>query len=199
MTQWILSLLPTAYVVRRKGNVFTCVCPSIHPSVCPQGGTPARSSWQGGTPARSSQGGTPTRGSAWGTPSQVRMGDIPAKGCLPGVPPAKSGWEYPSWGHLPGVPPSPGQDGIPQPGGDHTGYPPSQVGIGDTPARRAPTQGTPHQVRMGVPQPGSACLGYPQPGQDGSTPARGHLPGVPPARSGQGYSSHGCLPGVPPS
>ena len=30
--------LPPACVVRREGNVLTCVCPSIHQSVCPQGG-----------------------------------------------------------------------------------------------------------------------------------------------------------------
>ena len=36
---WIIclqaQLLPPAYVVRREGNVLTCVCPSV----CPQGGT----------------------------------------------------------------------------------------------------------------------------------------------------------------
>ena len=35
-----MPLLPPAYIVRREGNVLTCVCPSIHQSVCPQGGYP---------------------------------------------------------------------------------------------------------------------------------------------------------------
>ena len=56
-----LQLLPTAYVVRREGNVFTRVCPSIHQSVCAHLGG-------GGTPARSSPGGYPLPGG--GTPCQ---------------------------------------------------------------------------------------------------------------------------------
>ena len=57
------SSLPTAYVVRREGNVFTCVCPSIHPSNCLStlgGGVPQPGPGWGWYP---SQGGT-----QWGVP-----------------------------------------------------------------------------------------------------------------------------------
>ena len=74
----------------------------------------------------------------------------------------------PARGRPPGVPqPRPGQDGVPQPGGTHLGYPqPGQDG------------GT---------QLGGTFSGCPNPNQVrmGSTPARGYLPGVPPARSEQ--------------
>ena len=79
-----LSFLPTAYVVRREGNVFTRVCPSIHQSVCPhlgRGGTPA----QGGTPPRVS----PVRpGWGWGVPPQSDLaGGTPAGGYPTSGPP----------------------------------------------------------------------------------------------------------------
>ena len=120
----LFFLLPTAYVVRREGNVFTRVCPSIHLSVH-RGGTPPdqvgggypSQVQPGGTPARSSWGlphlarGVPQSGSAWGggTPARSRQGGTPASRCPPGVPqPGQDG------GYL--------SQGVPTPG-----YPPGQV------------------------------------------------------------------------
>ena len=42
------TFLPPAYVVRQEGNVLTRVCPSIHQSVCPQGGESVSRLSQGG-------------------------------------------------------------------------------------------------------------------------------------------------------
>ena len=137
------SLLSTAYVVRREGNIFTRVCPSIHPSVCSHlgGGTLARSrsSWGGGrdTPVRSTLGGVPLVG---GTPPQVPPGQgVPHRrypsldlagwgdtncwgGTPPWVPPIGPGWgvppaggRYPTSG-IP-LPPSDLVRGVPLPGG----------------------------------------------------------------------------------
>ena len=75
------QLLPPAYVVRREGNVLTRVCPSIHPSVCPQGGTPP--------------------GLEGGYPTQVRIRGVPWPGLDGGVP--KVGYPLPrqGWGTPP--------------------------------------------------------------------------------------------------
>ena len=61
-----MSLLPPGYVVRREGNVLTCVCPSV----CPQA--------EGGTPR-------------YLPPSQVSMGGGGTPRYL--SPAARSGWE----------------------------------------------------------------------------------------------------------
>ena len=58
-------LLPPAYVVRREGHVLTRVCPSIHDSVCPQGGG-GQSSVQLGGGVRSSGVGGEVRSSRRG-------------------------------------------------------------------------------------------------------------------------------------
>ena len=62
------QLLPPAYVVRREG-VLTRVCPSIHDSVCPQGG--------GGSVLSSARGGG--SGPAGGGGDQVQVGGGLAK------------------------------------------------------------------------------------------------------------------------
>ena len=91
------KLLPTAYVVRREGNVFTRFCPSIHPSVCPPGrGTPPGQT--GGYP-NGEYPGYPLARSGWGVPwpgqdrdpppGQVRMGELP-QGVI-WVPPPETG------------------------------------------------------------------------------------------------------------
>ena len=69
--QVVLSL-PTAYVVRREGNVFTRVCPSIILSV--HGGVPWPGPAGGGYPSQVQVGGG-------GTPS-VLAGGTPARGVL---------------------------------------------------------------------------------------------------------------------
>ena len=84
--------LPPAYVVGREGNVLTRVCPSIHPSICPQG-------VGGGYPypimlcnisqnAMGQPGGYPARSSQGGYPGQVQLGGVPWPGGIPcwGVP-----------------------------------------------------------------------------------------------------------------
>ena len=115
-----LHLLPTAYVVRREGNVLTRVCPSFRlstprgvpwPGPGRKGGTPARSSWvphlgyspsdlAGGTPAR----GYPTSG----TPHLTWLGGTPAGGystlgtphqTWPGVPLQGRGYPIPGTPH----------------------------------------------------------------------------------------------------
>ena len=134
-----LSLfLPTAYIVRREGNVFTRVCPSIHLFV------------HGGYPGQVQPGG--------GYPSQVQLGvphlryppvrpgqEVP----LLGVPhlgyPIRIGWGYPCWGK--GYP----YWGVPHlAGGYPTLGPPHQTWLGG---------GTPPWVTDGVlDTPRSVCL-----------------------------------------
>ena len=84
--------LPPAYVVRREGNVLTCVCPSIHQSVRPQVGYPypimlcnITQNSMGQTP----RGGT-LPGPPRGVPFQVQLGGYPAGGV-----PCQG---YPAWG-----------------------------------------------------------------------------------------------------
>ena len=105
------SSLPPAYVVRREGNVLTCICPSIHQSVCPRegGGVPishnalqhfpechGAATVEGGVPCQVQPGGT----LLGGYPARSRQGE----GCPGGgggggwgctlvryTPPARSG------------------------------------------------------------------------------------------------------------
>ena len=143
---YVERLLPTAFAVQREGNVFTRVCPSIHPSVCPRGGGGYPSQvqleggrgypsqvqpWGGGVSRPGPDGGgalargRPPQGTPLG-PGQD--GGTPARGApTPGSPQARSGWGYPSQGgHPPRVAPVARSGwGVPQPGG-HTppGTPP---------------------------------------------------------------------------
>ena len=86
----------------REGNVLTSVCPSIHPSVCPQGGwvryPPGGSGTPGGVPGTPPGGrglGTPLGGSGY-PPWGVR---VPPGGVLgSGYPP----WGCPGSGYSPG-------------------------------------------------------------------------------------------------
>ena len=92
-----MLFLPPAYVVRREGNVLTCVCPSIHQSVCPQGGYPypimlcnisqnaMGQTPRGGTLPGPAEGGLP----CWGEPCRgdTLLGGVPCwGGTLSGVP-----------------------------------------------------------------------------------------------------------------
>ena len=157
------SLLPTAYVVRREGNVSHCL--SIHPSICLS--TPR------GYPSQVQMGG--------GVTCQVQMGEVP----LPGVPTLGTPWSDLAEGTPAGGYHLARSDGGTQPGAAHLGYPwPGQDG--GTPARGCPPGVPLSQVRMGVPQPGGCLPGVP-PSQvrTGGTPARGCPPWVPLARSGQ--------------
>ena len=114
----IFIYLPTAYVVRWEGNVFTRVCPSIiHPSI-----HLFLHRW--GTPARSSRG-VPHLARRYPCQVQSGGGDPGQRGTCPKYPPARSGWEVPQpGGHPPRVPP------------------PARSGWGD-PSQGTPTQGTP--------------------------------------------------------
>ena len=162
--------LPTAYAVRREGNVFTRVCPSIHPSVCPhRGGDPARCSrWGGGGgyPSQVQAGGTPARSRwEWGTwpgpgggyPSQVQAGGTPPQvpphqtwlggtlmgGTPPWVPPIRPGWGVPqAGGASPWVPPhhQTWLGGYPTGGVPHLGYPPIRPAWGGTLMGGYPTE-----------------------------------------------------------
>ena len=127
-----------------EGNVFTRVCPSIHPSVCPQGG--------GGVPHL-----------AGDYPSQVHLGGgVPRPGPDGGGDP-QSGPDrgYPGRSSrgvpLVGVPPHQFQMGVPQ-RGVNWGYP--QTGIGYSLAGVPPTRGTPrYRTTDGVLNtPRSVCL-----------------------------------------
>ena len=88
------------FVVRREGNVFTCVCPSIHPSICLSTGGRGVP-WSG--PAGG--GGVTQSGPARGVPYQgiPSGGGYPTRGATltggptRGVPPARSKWGIP-WG-----------------------------------------------------------------------------------------------------
>ena len=71
---WKLAFLPTAYVVPREGNVFTRVCPSIHPSIC-----------------LSTSGGVPRPGPGGGVPQPGPAGGYPCGGTPPQVPPVRPG------------------------------------------------------------------------------------------------------------
>ena len=167
------QLLLTAYAVRREGNVFTRVCPSIHSSVCPQGDYPGQVQPGGGYPQ-------------WGVP-------------LPGGFPC---WGYPCWTGLPHLryPPSDlaGWRGTPvrsswgviparegryscQGGTLARGYPTS-----GTPIRPGQLEGYPSQVQWG----GYPCQGrgYPTSGTPCQT-----WPGRYPCQVQLGAS----LPGVP--
>ena len=127
----------TAHVCStREGNVLTSVCPSIHPSVCPQGGYPypimlcnisqnamrQRGGTQtppGGTQVRYPPGGTRVRyPPGGGYPGQVPPRGVPRSGTPPGgypgqVPPRV---RYPPGGS--GYPPR----GVPDPGTPPGGY-----------------------------------------------------------------------------
>ena len=167
-------LLPTVYIVRREGNVFTRVCPSIHPSVHTQGGggTLARSSWGGGTPPwvppiRPGQGGTLTGG----TPPQVPPGQTWPGGTPPWVPPIRPCRGTPPWvppprwtwlegtltgGTPPWVPPIRPCGGYPDWGVPHLGYHPVRPGCGGTPTGGHPTS---YRITDGVlDTPRSVCL-----------------------------------------
>ena len=112
------SFLPPAYVVRREGNVLTCVCPSINLSV--HRGVPIShnalqhfpechgADTRGGTLPGPAGGGT-LPGPAGGVPC---WGGYPARssqgGTLPGGYPAGG---YPAWGVPWSGTPRPGQDG----------------------------------------------------------------------------------------
>ena len=123
-TNYLKLFLPTAYVVRREGNVFTRVCPSIHPSVCPQ---------VRGTLARSSRGGG-------GYPSQVQLRGTPPwvnhPPDLAGGTPA--GWGVPHFGYLPIRPGRVPHLGYPHQiwlGVPHLWYPLSDLARGGHPCR----------------------------------------------------------------
>ena len=130
--------LPTAYVVRPEGNVFTRVCPSIHPSVCPHRG--------GGTPARSRQGGV------GGYPSQVQAGGTPM-GYHLGYPIGPGGYRrvphlgYPHWTWLVGYP--------------SMGYPPRVPSLPDL-AGGYPNGGVHHLRYPHQTWPGGTLMGVPQ-------------------------------------
>ena len=91
--------LATAYVVWREGNDLTRVCPSIHPSVCPQlgGGGVPKPGPGGEYPSQVQPGGYPTGVPTLGTPHQTWMGYLMG-GTPPWVPPIKPGWGYPTLG-----------------------------------------------------------------------------------------------------
>ena len=130
----------------REGNVLTSVCPSIHPSVCPQGGYPypimlcnisqnAMRQRRGGTqtppPPR---GGTRLRYPPGGYPAQVP----PGGGYLSRVPPPPPGGVP---GPPPGGVPGPGTPGgVPEPGTPPgvPGPPPGGGGVGGYPAQVPP-------------------------------------------------------------
>ena len=91
--QEMSMFLPPAYVVRWEGNVLTCVCPSIHLSIClSTGGTGypypimlcnISQNAMGQTPG----GGGTLPGPAGGVPCQIHLG-----GTLPGGYPAGGGY-----------------------------------------------------------------------------------------------------------
>ena len=136
---------------------MTCVCPSIHPSVCPKGGTPARSG-QGDALARS-RWAYPGKVQIGGYPSQVQMG-----GTQGGVPPSRDG-----------APPSQVQMGYP-----------SQVNMG-LPEVLSKPGGTPClDLARGVPpRRDGEYLTWGTPQEGWGTPARSGW-GYPPVRTTEG-------------
>ena len=160
------TLLPTAYVVRREGNVFTRVCPSIHQSVCPHRegvGYPSQVQLGGGTPARSSLGGYPDRGGTQGgiPPHQTWTGGYPDQGGTRGGVPHQT-WTggypdggYPRWGtpHWTWM-------GVPQGGVPEVGYPPSDLDRGGT-LMGVPKGVPPIRPGWGYPNRGVPEVGYP--------------------------------------
>ena len=77
-----LRVLITARIRRMgEGNVLTHVCPSIHDSVCPQGGVSPQSSWGGGCQVKGqSSRGEGVRSSQGGCQVQPGEGSGPTKG-----------------------------------------------------------------------------------------------------------------------
>ena len=158
----MLSLLPTAYVLRREGSVLTCVCPSVCPHL---GGYPSWGVPHLRYPLSDLAKGVP----CWGVPHlgypPVGPGQgVPLmEGCtLSGGTPAR---EVP---HLRYPPVGPGQgvslmEGCTLSGGTparevpHLGYPPVRPGQEGTPAGGTPPQ-VPPLSDLGVPLPWG---GYP--------------------------------------
>ena len=99
----------------REGNVLTSVCPSIHPSVCPQGGVPiSHNALQHFPECHGAAGGYLTGYPPGGGPGTPRGGG----GSWPGTPPPPRGVSgYPPGGVR--VPPG-GGPGTP-PGGGYPG------------------------------------------------------------------------------
>ena len=170
---WMYGLNLYVFTARvrstREGNVLTSVCPSIHPSVCPQGGgypypimlcnisQNAMRQRRGGYPVRYPPGGGTRSGTPpGGYPVRYPPGGIPGSG--------------PPWGGT--------RSGTP-PGGYPVRYPPGGV----------PGSGTP---------PGGTRVRYPPGGVPGSgTPPGGYPAQVPPPGGGtrvgqqKEYSLHG--------
>ena len=165
-----MQLLPTAYVVRREGNVFTRVCPSIHPSVCPHwlgGGVPQPGPDGRGVPQPGPDGGPLPRGyPTLGTPHWTWPG-VPWWGVSHlRYPPSDLVRGYPNWGYPTlGTPPIESGWGLDLPppsqtwlGVPHLGYPPLHLARGDTLTRG----GTP--PRITPPPPSDLAGGYPDGG-----------------------------------
>ena len=128
-------LLVTARVrSTREGNVLTSVCPSIHPSVCPQGGVPishnalqhfpechgaAGGGYLTGYPPRPGYPPTPEGyPGQGGTRSGTPPGGVPWPGVYPGQVPPRGGTQTPQGGTLVRYPPG---------GGYPVRYPPGGV------------------------------------------------------------------------
>ena len=114
-----MDIFTTRVRSTREGNVLTSVCPSIHPSVCPQGGVPiSHNALQHFPECHEAVGGARS-----GTPP----GGVPGPpGGVPGPPggyPAPRGYPDPRGG-VPGPPG--GVPGPPRGGGTRSGTPPSQ-------------------------------------------------------------------------
>ena len=121
----------------REGNVLTSVCPSIHPSVCPQGGVPiSHNALQHFPECHEAAGGypDPPRGvSGSGTPPGGYPGQVTPRGGtriryppggVPGPPPPRGGtWTLPGGVPRSGTPPG-GVTRTPPGGGTRVRYPP---------------------------------------------------------------------------
>ena len=100
-TQWVVCLLPPAYIVRWEGYVLTCVCLSVHRGVpishnalqhFPE--CHGEDTWRGTLSGLAE--GYPARGTLWGVPCQ----GVPCWGYPCRVPPlARSGGGYPAGGY----------------------------------------------------------------------------------------------------